>query len=64
MLPDGGDTLYKNLADTKIKIEAIMSIAGTPKASGKQSFIPKQLTSSRRIGVTDVETNDPELTAK
>lgn len=64
IFPAGGTILYKNFPKMKIIIETIIRIAGTPKASGKQSTIPKQLISSLKIGVTEVEMREPALTAK
>lgn len=51
--------LTKNLP-----IDTAINKAGTPKAIEKQSFSPKHLTSSLRIGVSTVEMSDPELMLK
>lgn len=64
MLPAGAVILYSGFPSRKIMIDVIMRIPGTPKASEKQSSESKHLTSSRRIGVIIVDTNDPEFTAK
>ena len=45
-------------------IATIIRIAGRPKAKGKHDSSPKQWMSWRRIGDTNVEMRDPELTAK
>jgi hypothetical protein len=44
-------------------MEHNMRMAGTPKANVKQLSSPRQRT-SRKIGVTDVEMNEPELMEK
>ena len=47
--------------DETIPIATTIKTAGTPNANGKQEFCPKHWTSSRRIGVTKVESSDPAL---
>jgi hypothetical protein len=44
-----------NFPDKKTTVAVIIKMAGIPKAIGKQSSIPKHFTSSRRIGVTELE---------
>ena len=64
IFPWFGKIVYKNFPAMKNKTAAIIRIAGTPKASGKQSSIPKHWTSSLKIGVIDVDSNEPALIEK
>ena len=48
----------------KITTDTAIKAAGKPNPRGKQSFIPKHFTSSRKIGVTEEDTNDPKLMEK
>lgn len=59
----GGTITYPvtNLPKTKSKRATTMRAAGTPKASGKQSFLPKHWTSSRKTGVKNVDIRLPAL---
>jgi hypothetical protein len=55
MFPFNGVILYKYRPNMKTATAMIIKMAGTPKAREKQSSTPKQCTSSRKIGVTELK---------
>lgn len=64
MLPLSDLCEYEDRPQIRTIIERIIAIAGTPNASGKQSFIPKHFTSCRRIGLKNRPMIDPDFIKK
>lgn len=64
MFPLSGLCEYEDRPQIRMIAARIITIAGTPNAAGKQSFIPKHFTSCRRIGLKKRPMIDPDFMQK